>query len=115
MIQLAGGRNAADFEGARALTAEAAISAAPEVIVMPARGLESVGGRAGLLQLPGISATPAARAGRVVTFDDLALLGVGPRMGAAALALATALSRVPADSPIAGDHAAVPGRPSVPR
>jgi iron complex transport system substrate-binding protein len=118
IVELAGGRNTVDsFEGFRPLTAESAIAAAPEVIVMPARGMDSVGGKAGLLQLPGISATPAARAGRIVTIDDLALLGVGPRMGEAALALATALAQIPvAATPMAGGAAPAAGdRASVAR
>lgn len=103
VIDLAGGRNTVTaFKGFKPLTAESAIEAAPEVILMPARGMESVGGKAGLMALPGIAETPAAKAGRIVTIDDLVLLGVGPRMGEAALTLATALAEVPVGAPVAG-------------
>jgi iron complex transport system substrate-binding protein len=103
IIELAGGRNCVDgFEGFRPLTAEAAINAAPEVIAIPKRGLETVGGRAALLAVPGIGDTPAAKAGRIVTLDDVALGDVGPRMGEAALALATALAALPGKPAAAG-------------
>lgn len=84
MIELAGGRNAtAGFTGWKPLSAEALIEAAPEVIVVPARGLATLGGIDGLLAAPGVAQTPAGRARRIVAFDDLLLLGFGPRLGPA--------------------------------
>ncbi len=80
MLTLAGGQNAVTaFEGFRPLTAEAVIKAAPDVIVLPSRGLESIGGVDGLLTIPGVAETPAGRDRRVVAIDDLKLLGFGPR------------------------------------
>jgi iron complex transport system substrate-binding protein len=96
MIELAGGANAiTGFEGFRPLTAEAVVAAAPEVLLLPAAGAESVGGSDGVLALPGVASTPAGRARRVVMIDDLALLGFGPRLGQAALELARALHPMP--------------------
>ena len=90
MIRLAGGENAVEgFEGFKPLTAEAVTAAKPDVILIPALGLESVGGLAGLLAQPGLSLTPAGKDGRVVTMDDLLLLGFGPRLGRAVQDLAT--------------------------
>ncbi|MFT3774936.1 MAG: ABC transporter substrate-binding protein [Minicystis sp.] len=90
MIRLAGGENAVEgFEGFKPLTAEAASAARPDVILIPALGLESIGGAAGLSAQPGIAQTPAGRAGRVVAMDDLLLLGFGPRLGRAVDELAT--------------------------
>lgn len=84
MIDLAGGRNAVTgYAGYKPLTAEAVVAAAPDVILIPARGLESVGGVDGLLKLPGLALTPAGSARRVVAMDDLYLLGFGPRTGQA--------------------------------
>jgi iron complex transport system substrate-binding protein len=81
MVELAGGRNAAgEIRGYKPLSAEVLIDAAPDVIVIPSRGLESLGGMAGMLALPGVAATPAGRDGRIVAFDDLLLLGFGPRL-----------------------------------
>lgn len=89
MIQLAGGENAIEgFEGYRPLTAEAALAAAPDVILMFTSGLQSLGGQDGLLELPGIAQTPAAQNGRIVAMDGLYLLNFGPRMGQAILDLA---------------------------
>lgn len=89
MIDLAGGVNAvAEFEDYRPLTAEAAIAAEPDVILMFTGGLQSLGGNEGLLALPGIAQTPAAESGRIVAMDGLFLLNFGPRMGKAALDLA---------------------------
>ncbi len=92
MVVLAGGRNAVEgVRNYRALSAEAVIEAAPEVIVTTTDTLAGVGGAKGLLALPGIEGTPAALAGRVAAFDALALLGFGPRLGVALRDLALAL------------------------
>ncbi len=89
MIDMAGGKNAVtEFEGYRPLTAEAAIAAEPDVILMFIGGLQSLGGNERLLELPGIAQTPAAQSGRIVAMDGLYLLNFGPRMGKAALELA---------------------------
>lgn len=92
MIELAGGVNAVTaWSGYRPLTPEALVSAAPDVILLTIHGLASLGGEPGLLGVPGVSLTPAGRAGRVVVLDDLLLLGFGPRTGEAARSLAMAL------------------------
>lgn len=84
MIHLAGGVNAfGQAQGYKPLTAEAAVAAAPDVILMLSGGLESVDGIDGLLKLPGIAQTPAAKNRRIVALDDLYLLGFGPRLGRA--------------------------------
>lgn len=84
MIRLAGGINAISlYEGFKPLTAEAAIAAAPDVFLLPQRGLSSLGGVEGLLALPGLALTPAGRARRVAALEDLYLLGFGPRTGRA--------------------------------
>lgn len=82
MLDLSGAENVVtQFDGFRPLTAEAVVSAAPDVIVVPSHGLASLGGIDGVLELPGIALTPAARTRRVVAVDDLLLLGFGPRTG----------------------------------
>lgn len=84
MIALAGGVNAVTgYANYKPLTAEGAVEAAPDVILVTTRGLESAGGIEGLLKQPGLSLTPAGKAGRVVAMDDLYLLGFGPRLGQA--------------------------------
>jgi iron complex transport system substrate-binding protein len=91
MIELAGGRNALELDDFRPLSAEAVLAAAPELLLVTSRGLDSVGGSAGLLALPGIAQTPAGRHARILALDDLALLGFGPRTGATLHELAAAL------------------------
>lgn len=99
IITLAGGRNAVQaFEGFKPLSAEAAIAAAPDVLLVTDRSLAALGGRESLLARPELALTPAGRARRVVAMDGLLLLGFGPRTPDAALRLASALH-----SPTAAD------------
>ena len=89
IIRLAGGQNAiTDFDGFKPLTAEAAAAAAPDVLLLFESGLESLGGKEGLLRVPGVAQTPAGQNGRIIAMDGLYLLGFGPRLGAAARDLA---------------------------
>ena len=96
MIGLAGGTNAVQgYTGYKPLTSEAAVAAAPDVILLMDSGLESIGGAQGLWQLPGLALTPAGQQGRVLSMDGLLLLGFGPRLGQAVLALNGALYDAP--------------------
>ncbi|MFF8811905.1 heme/hemin ABC transporter substrate-binding protein [Streptomyces pactum] len=61
------------------LTSEALAAAAPDAILVMAKGLDSVGGVDGLLKVPGVAQTPAGMDRRVVTVDDGVLLNYGPR------------------------------------
>jgi iron complex transport system substrate-binding protein len=99
VIGLAGGVNAVTaYEGYKPLTAEAAVAAAPDVILVTTRGLGAAGGVDELLKQPGLALTPAGKAGRVVVMDDLYLLGYGPRLG---LAAADLCDRIHAKAPVA--------------
>ncbi len=92
MIKLAGGTNAfTQFPQYIPLTPEAAVAAAPEIILTTTSSLEAVGGIDGLLAMPGIAETPAAAARAVIAMDDLELLSFGPRVGQAIASLATQL------------------------
>ncbi len=72
----------AGVDGYAPLSAEALVAGAPEVIVTAERGLERyLGGLEGLLQLPGVADTPAGRERRILVYEDLFLLGLGPRTG----------------------------------
>ncbi len=98
MLALAGAKNAVrEFEGFKPLTAEAVVAAKPDVIVMPTKSAKSLGGWEGISKLPGIAETPAAKSRQLVTVDDLALLGFGPRMGEALLELQQKLLEETAD------------------
>jgi len=88
IITLAGGTNAIDgFESYKPLSPEAAVAAAPEVLLIGERSLDLLGGMEGLLAVPEISLTPAAKNQRVVVMDTLFLLGFGPRTAQAAVEL----------------------------
>jgi len=92
IIALAGGRNAIDgFESYKPLSPEAAVAAAPEVILIGERSLDLLGGMEGLLAVPEIALTPAAQHKRIVVMDTLLLLGFGPRTAEAAKQLGKAL------------------------
>ena len=62
-----------------AMSAEELVKLNPDVFLLMTKGLESVGGLAGLVQLPGIAQTQAGQHKRVVTVDDSLLLSFGPR------------------------------------
>ena len=88
VMALAGLDNAAQgIRECKPMTAESVVAARPEVIVVFKKGLESVGGLEGLLELPGVAQTPAGEKRKVVTMDDLYLGSFGPRAGRAALDL----------------------------
>lgn len=74
-----------------AITSEALIAAAPDVILMMTGGLESIGGIAGLEQVPGIAQTPAGQSERVVDMADGVVLSFGPNTGKVLDALARAV------------------------
>ena len=61
------------------ISAEAILAAAPDVLVVPEAGLESVGGIDGLLEIGGLGQTPAGLNRQVLAYDDQLLLGNGPR------------------------------------
>lgn len=82
LIAAAGGRDVGAEIGLPAftpLTAEALISADPEVLLVMSKGLESVGGVDGLITLPGVQQTTAAKNRAVISVDDSVLLSFGPR------------------------------------
>lgn len=96
VIGYAGGHNAAaELDGFKPLTPEAAIAAAPDTILATTQGLEAAGGIDGLLKAPGLAATPAGRARRVLAFEALFMLGFGPRLPQAVLQVAAALHAAP--------------------
>ncbi|RPD45381.1 hemin ABC transporter substrate-binding protein [Hymenobacter sediminis] len=92
VMQLAGARNAATgFSDFKPLTAEALVAANPDVLLLFDSGLQSLGGKTGLLQIPGVAQTTAGRTGRVVEMDGQLLTGFGPRLGQATTELASKL------------------------
>ena len=97
LIEAAGGVDAgaaAGIVGFQPLTPEAVVAADPEVLLLMEGGVESVGGIDGLLRIPGIAETRAARDRRFIIMDDLYLLNFGPRMPDALAELAAELLRL---------------------
>lgn len=79
LIELIGAKNAADFTtGRKPLTAEAMVQAAPDVIIMLKRGMDTVGGVEGALKLPGVALTPAGKNKKIIQVDN-SIRWVGPR------------------------------------
>ena len=92
IIRLAGGANAIDgYAGYRPLTPEAVIASRPDVVLVTRQTALAMGGAQAVLDQPALRQTPAGRAGKVLEFDTLLLLGFGPRTPQAALELAMAL------------------------
>ena len=88
MLRYAGATNAArGFKGYKPLTPEAMIAARPDCVLVTEQGLHAAGGLEAILKLPGLNQTPAGRAQAVIAMDALRLLGFGPRMPEAVLAL----------------------------
>ncbi|MBQ1163238.1 ABC transporter substrate-binding protein [Streptomyces sp. A73] len=83
LIEAAGGVDAGKESGLKkdftAITSEALAKAAPDVILVMTKGLDSVHGVEGLLKIPGVAQTPAGRHRRIATIDDGVLLNYGPR------------------------------------
>lgn len=92
MIALAGAANAgAGFEGYKPMTAEAVMAADPEVLLVTAEGVDTLGGLGALWDQPALGLTPAGRGRRAVAMDSLYLLGFGPRLPQAVRELARRL------------------------
>jgi iron complex transport system substrate-binding protein len=77
-----------------ALTAESLITLKPDVILVMTKGLASVGGVTGLIELPGVAQTPAGKNSRIISVDDSLLLSFGARTPSLLNSLADALNEV---------------------
>lgn len=92
IIKLAGGINAVDgYSGYRPLTPEAVIASRADYVLVTRQTVEAKGGIDAILDEPALRQTPAGKAGRVLQFDALLLLGFGPRTPEAAQELSAAL------------------------
>jgi iron complex transport system substrate-binding protein len=86
MIEGAGAVDAGASSGVNGpgpLTPEAMVAAAPDVIVLPAAGLEALGGVEALVAIPGIAETPAAQNEAFLAYDEAYFFNLGPRTGQA--------------------------------
>jgi iron complex transport system substrate-binding protein len=79
-IRAAGLQNAMQgFNRYQPLSQEGVIASQPDLVVISADGVQSMGGEAGLWKLPGLAQTPAGRNKQVLLVDDMALLGFSIR------------------------------------
>lgn len=80
------------WTGMRPLNDEGLVSAAPDVVLVMSKGLESTGGVDGLLEaVPALQSTPAGENRRVVDMSDDEILSYGPGTADVLDALAVAL------------------------
>jgi len=76
------------------MTAEAIATLNPDLFLVMSKGLESVGGIDGLVELPGIAQTQAGKKRAIVAVDDSLLLSFGPRTFSLLVALSQSVDRV---------------------
>ncbi len=81
LIQLSGGTNAmTGFSDFKPLTPESIVSAQPDILLVPKKSLESMGGERALWELPSIQLTRAGKEKNLITLEDIHLLGLGVRL-----------------------------------
>lgn len=87
-IRLSGGTNAFPGAGYKPLSAEGALAAKPDYILIPSHVLGIAGGLDAIRKDAALARTPAAQAGRVIVVDSLGALNFGPRLPEAVAKLA---------------------------
>lgn len=88
LIRLIGCDNAMQgYRGYRGMTAEGLAQAAPDVLLCTQQGIEAQGGLERFWQRPGMNLVPAYASRRLLVRDALEMMGFGPRLPAAVLAL----------------------------
>ena len=87
-IRLSGGSNAFPGNGYKPLSAEGALAAKPDYILIPSHVLGLAGGLDTIRKDPALARTPAAQAGRIIVIDSLSALNFGPRLPEAVAKLA---------------------------
>lgn len=76
------------------MTSEALARLNPDLFIVMSKGLDSVGGVDGLVELPGIKQTTAGKNRAIVSVDDSLLLSFGPRTPKLITELALSVQRV---------------------
>lgn len=90
------------WQGMRPVTAEALVEAAPDLVLVMTKGLESVDGVDGLLEsIPALASTPAGANRRIVDMSDTEILSFGPRTPQVLEALARAVYAPEQSGPLA--------------
>lgn len=76
------------------MTSEALARLNPDLFIVMSKGLDSVGGVDGLVELPGIKQTTAGKNRAIISVDDSLLLSFGPRTPKLITELALSVQRV---------------------
>jgi len=78
LLELAGAKNVADgFEGYKVMSQEVMVEAAPQFILTNKEGREATDGVPVAFKAPGVMATPAGKAGNLITVPNEYLQGMG--------------------------------------
>lgn len=81
---------ATGFDEFAPLTPESLVQMNPDYLIFFESGIQSLGGKEGLVKIQGIDQTEAFKKNQIVALDGQYLSGFGPRVGKAALELAKA-------------------------
>ncbi|NGM62219.1 ABC transporter substrate-binding protein [Sphingobacterium sp. SGG-5] len=88
IISLAGGKNAVqEFSDFKPYTTEALVQANPDIILLFDFGASSLGGKEGILKLPGVRITEAGKQERIVTMNPSLLVNFATRLPEAIMEL----------------------------
>ena len=91
-LRMVGATNVfAEVDGWKPVSPEFIAAADPDVIVVPTRGADAIGGIKGVVAHPSLRATKASLNDRIVILDGMAMLGFGPRTLQTALEFALEL------------------------
>ena len=81
-------------QGYKPLTPESVIAGQANIILLTDQGLQAQGGMQGLLRLPGVMQTPAARYRQIYSREANHLLGFGPRLPSMLHSLAKEIHKI---------------------
>jgi iron complex transport system substrate-binding protein len=85
MINISGGINPmTSYQGYKPINIESLVNINPEVIIVTKRTMEGLGGMDGIMKIPGLTMTDAAKNKQVAVLEDMSALGFTPRLAEAA-------------------------------
>lgn len=88
IITLAGGKNAIqEFNRYKTYSTEALVSANPDALLLFDFGVQSLGGKAAILDMPGVAFTNAGKKKRILSVDGPLMINFSVRLDQAILAL----------------------------
>ncbi len=83
-----------DLKGYKPITSESVIAGQADILLLTDQGLQAQGGVRGVLRLPGVMQTPAARHRQIYSREANQLLGFGPRLPSMLDSLAKEIHKV---------------------